>query len=77
MQLCPSCVEARASTMPHTRCRFANKNVIALGLGCSASGPLVLALQIGLRMGPTPTRHQQVRCGVRAFRADTDACGNT
>eukprot|EP00887_Chlorella_sp_A99_P002817 scaffold6.g2817.t1 len=38
--------------------RFANKNVIALGLGCSASGPLVLALQVALGMGPTPTRAQ-------------------
>lgn len=44
--------------------RFANKNVIALGLGCSASGPLVLLLQLALNMGPTPTRRQQVRCGT-------------
>ena len=34
--------------------RFANKNVIALGLGCSASGPLVLALQILCGVGETP-----------------------
>lgn len=40
--------------------RFANKNVIALGLGCSASGPLVLLLQLALNMGPTPTRRQQI-----------------
>lgn len=40
--------------------RFANKNVIALGLGCSASGPLVLLLQLALEMGPSPTRRQQV-----------------
>lgn len=41
--------------------RFANKNVIALGLGCSASGPLVLALQLALLIGPEPTQRQQVR----------------
>ncbi|KAL4440645.1 hypothetical protein ABPG77_000354 [Micractinium sp. CCAP 211/92] len=40
--------------------RFANKNVIALGLGCAASGPLVLAMQLVLEMGPVPTRHQQI-----------------
>ncbi|KAI7843994.1 hypothetical protein COHA_002532 [Chlorella ohadii] len=40
--------------------RFANKNVIALGLGCSASGPLVLALQLALQIGPEPTRRQQI-----------------
>jgi hypothetical protein len=40
--------------------RFANKNVIALGLGCSASGPLVLALQLALRVGSEPTRRQQI-----------------
>ncbi|KAL4457583.1 hypothetical protein ABPG75_012448 [Micractinium tetrahymenae] len=40
--------------------RFANKNVIALGLGCSASGPLVLAMQLALEMGPIPSKHQQV-----------------
>lgn len=41
--------------------RFANKNVIALGLGCSASGPLVLAMQILLGMkGTSPTLRQHV-----------------
>ncbi len=34
--------------------------MIALGLGCVGSGPLVLALQISLDMGPTPTRKQQI-----------------
>lgn len=45
--------------------RFANKNVIALGLGCSASGPLVLALQLALRVDSEPSRMQQAR-GVAA-----------
>jgi hypothetical protein len=40
--------------------RFANKNVIALGLGCSASGPLVLLLELALEMGPNPTHTQLV-----------------
>lgn len=53
--------------------RFANKNVIALGLGCSASGPLVLAMQLALHMGATPTRQQQV--SWRCFAAHS-ACIN-
>ena len=40
--------------------RFANKNVIALGLGCSASGPVVLVLQVALGMGPQPTHTEEV-----------------
>lgn len=50
--------------------RFANKNVIALGLGCSASGPLVLAMQLALGMGASPTTEQQV--GGRAEAAVGD-----
>ena len=41
--------------------RFANKNTIALGLGCSASGPLILVLQIALHINASPTFEQQ-RC---------------
>ena len=45
--------------------RFANKNVIALGLGCSAGGPVVLLVEVLLGMGPSPTQRQQVRaCGL-------------
>jgi Nucleoside transporter len=40
--------------------RFANKNTIALGLGCSASGPLILLLQITLGLESIPTFEQQV-----------------
>jgi hypothetical protein len=40
--------------------RFANKNTIALGLGCSASGPLILVLQIALGLKTTPTFEQQM-----------------
>ncbi|KAH7618705.1 hypothetical protein Ndes2526B_g05622 [Nannochloris sp. 'desiccata'] len=40
--------------------RFANKNTIALGLGCSASGPLILILQIALGLESIPTFEQQV-----------------
>lgn len=41
--------------------RFANKNTIALGLGCSASGPLVLMLQLMLGIsGSGPTHRQEV-----------------
>jgi hypothetical protein len=40
--------------------RFANKNTIALGLGCSASGPLILILQIALGLKAIPTFEQQV-----------------
>lgn len=40
--------------------RFANKNVIALGLGCSASAPLVLLLEIGFGIGTHATRSEQV-----------------
>ena len=40
--------------------RFANKSVIALGLGCSASGPIILALQLLFGMGRHPTRGQHV-----------------
>ena len=40
--------------------RFANKNTIALGLGCSASGPLILILQIALDIKSIPTFEQQV-----------------
>jgi hypothetical protein len=40
--------------------RFANKNTIALGIGCSASGPLVLALQLALRVGEHPSRRQHL-----------------
>lgn len=41
--------------------RFANKNTIALGLGCSASGPLVLMLQLILGIsGSGPTHHQEL-----------------
>uniref|UniRef100_A0A1D2AFS1 Equilibrative nucleoside transporter 4 n=1 Tax=Auxenochlorella protothecoides TaxID=3075 RepID=A0A1D2AFS1_AUXPR len=32
--------------------RFANKNVIALGMGCTAAGPLVLALELCAGIGP-------------------------
>lgn len=77
-QACPADSRSCAKHNHHTTstpcsmqvARFANKNVIALGLGCSASGPLVLALQLALRMGPEPTRRQQVRwdglrCGVK------------
>lgn len=40
---------------------FANKNTIALGLGCAGSGVLVLALELGLDLGgDTPKRWQLV-----------------
>jgi hypothetical protein len=43
--------------------RFANKSTLALGLGCVASGPLVLALELGLGFpaaGAAPARRQAV-----------------
>lgn len=40
--------------------RFANKNVIALGVGFSASGPLVLLMQIAVGLKSTPTHRQHV-----------------
>ena len=40
--------------------RFANKNTIALGLGYSASGPIILAVQIALGLKSIPTFEQQV-----------------
>lgn len=47
-------------TRLHPCCAFLGNLHAALGLGCSASGPLVLAMQLALEMGPTPTRRQQV-----------------
>lgn len=38
--------------------RFANKNVVSLGLGCVGSGLLVLLLETAVRMRSTPTRAQ-------------------
>ncbi len=35
--------------------KYANKNTIALGLGCVGSGALVLALELALRMGTSPS----------------------
>jgi hypothetical protein len=52
--------------------RFANKNVIALGLGNSASGPLVLVLQLLVGMAADPTHRQTVRACVCA---GVDGCG--
>ena len=40
--------------------RFANKNTISLGLGCVGSGVFALIIEIGLRMGPSPTRRQEL-----------------
>lgn len=39
--------------------RFANKNVIALGLGCSASAPLVLLMELAFGIGTHATSHEQ------------------
>lgn len=52
--------------------RFANKNVIALGLGNSASGPLVLVLQLLVGMAADPTHRQTVRACVCS---GVDGCG--
>lgn len=35
--------------------KYANKNTIALGLGCVGSGALVLFLELSLRMGTSPS----------------------
>ena len=40
--------------------RFANKNVVSLGLGCVGSGLLVLLLETAVRMRSSPTRAQLV-----------------
>jgi len=40
--------------------RFANKNTIALGLGYTASGPLILIIQIAIGLKSIPTFKQQV-----------------
>ena len=40
--------------------RFANKNVISLGLGCVGSGLIVLLLELGLGIGVQPSHRQRV-----------------
>eukprot|EP00884_Botryococcus_braunii_P018331 jgi/Botrbrau1/5181/Bobra.0172s0051.1 len=40
--------------------RFANKNVVSLGLGCVASGLVAFLLELGLLLGPRPTRLQMI-----------------
>ena len=40
--------------------RFANKNTIALGLGCVGSGLVVLILESVLRIHATPTHSQDI-----------------
>ncbi len=39
--------------------RFANKNTIALGLGCVGSGGLVLGFELVLRMGTNPSTEDE------------------
>lgn len=39
--------------------RFANKNTIALGLGCVGSGGLVLGTEVVLRMGTDPSTEDE------------------
>lgn len=38
--------------------RFANKNVVSLGLGCVGSGLVTFLLEVVLLMGATPSRLQ-------------------
>ena len=40
--------------------RFANKNVVSLGLGCVGSGLVVLALEMAVHMRSHPTHRQLV-----------------
>lgn len=40
--------------------RFANKNVVSLGLGCVGSGLVVLILETAVHMRNTPTQTQLV-----------------
>ena len=40
--------------------RFANKNVVSLGLGCVGSGLVVLILETAVHMRSTPTQTQLV-----------------
>ena len=47
--------------------RFANKNVIALGLGCSSSGPLILILKLSLGIKTMPTHSQQTTLFMLIF----------
>jgi hypothetical protein len=50
-------------------CRSAD--TIALGIGCVASGPLALIIQIALQIGTTPQCWQWISC----FEAAADAAG--